>query len=60
MRLLRMQSEDGIYRGGKLLGNRLVVSELFERSEKSNRVCTSEAGRAYVFTLGPESKEEDD
>jgi len=26
MRLLRMQSEDGIYRGGKLLGNRLIVS----------------------------------
>jgi hypothetical protein len=32
----------------------------FERSEKSNRVSTSEAGRAYVFTLGPESEEEDD
>ena len=43
-RLLRMQSGDGIYRGGKLLGIRLFISSstegrramaLFERSEKS-------------------------
>jgi hypothetical protein len=31
MRLLRMRNGDGIYRGGKLLGIRLVVS-VFDRS----------------------------
>jgi hypothetical protein len=33
MRLLRMRSGGGIYRGGKLLGIRLGVSEIIERSE---------------------------
>jgi len=36
MRLLRMRNAGGIYRGGKLLGNRLLVS-IFEWSEKSER-----------------------
>jgi hypothetical protein len=54
MRLLRMRNGDGIYRGGKLLGNRLVVS-VCERIEKSERVylevSLSEARKATSIAL---------
>jgi hypothetical protein len=72
MRLLRMRNGDGIYRGGKLLGNRLVVSELFERSEKSDRascrvergtregLSLSEARRGSGDTPGMENDEQED
>jgi hypothetical protein len=50
-----MRNGDGIYRGGKLLGIRLVVS-VFERSEKSDRAylegSLSGARRASNIALG--------
>jgi len=55
MRLLRMQSEDGIYRGGKLLGIRLIVS-VFDRWDKGDGVSLSSSDKGISYNRAGRGK----